>query len=431
MHIKTFCTCSRPTYTCQQTSRKFNLISLHTKLSLTKSSACQTQHLIMGIYLDRLLRIAGYCTPYSPAPAAGLTAVKSTIDLTGKDNISRACRIRQRRKADSDGCSFGSSSTTRLSQIHAGLHLNPGPIERRRTDAGLALESRTQDSQNNRPDSGTSSDTNSKKRKQNPSETEISQGLNSYVVKRSRLGEYENYSKVRSLGKGGNAYVNLVVRRSDRALRACKIIRRSPDEPENELPKEASLLNCLLPPHDRIVKMHETILCEDDWHLYMEFYNGGDLTDLVNHYIREKVGVPESLCWHVFSQLSEALAFIHHGYNLGANRCKERWTSVLHADIKPDNVLVQFDERTPDYPSIKLADFGAAYTGPSGRTDLGTYVWQPPEIPRSSKKADVYAVGATIHACKFYSHASSPSSLMRRFADRIFAQSVIMEPIPR
>jgi dual specificity tyrosine-phosphorylation-regulated kinase 2/3/4 len=35
---------------------------------------------------------------------------------------------------------------------------------------------------------------------------------------------------------------------------------------------------------------------------------------------------------------------------------------IIHADIKPDNILVQFDESTQTLTSIKLIDFGSAFS---------------------------------------------------------------------
>ena len=34
---------------------------------------------------------------------------------------------------------------------------------------------------------------------------------------------------------------------------------------------------------------------------------------------------------------------------------------IVHSDIKPDNILVEFNENETDIKSIKLIDFGSAF----------------------------------------------------------------------
>ncbi|KAL9031098.1 MAG: hypothetical protein Q9180_006838, partial [Flavoplaca navasiana] len=77
-------------------------------------------------------------------------------------------------------------------------------------------------------------------------------------------------------------------------------------------------------------------------------------------------------------------------------------------DIKPCNIFLQRAPPHPDhpgpepYPKIVLADFGLAKQAqkfdepPTSDNWMGTYVFQPPELPHHSTKGDVWSAGAII-----------------------------------
>lgn len=73
--------------------------------------------------------------------------------------------------------------------------------------------------------------------------------------------------------------------------------------------------------------------------------------------------------------MSEALGFF---YRLG----------IVHADLKPDNILVEFDDELKKITSLKIIDFGSAFIlNEDGRTlkdqrefAMSTPEYLPPEI---------------------------------------------------
>jgi hypothetical protein len=83
--------------------------------------------------------------------------------------------------------------------------------------------------------------------------------------------------------------------------------------------------------------------------LQMEHCDGGDLWDLNNQCIKHGVRIPESLATHIFSSLSAALAYLHHGLILTSSGflerkypdTKYRWQPILHNDIKPENIFLR------------------------------------------------------------------------------------------
>ena len=129
---------------------------------------------------------------------------------------------------------------------------------------------------------------------------------------------------------------------------------------------------------------------------------------------------PESLIWHVFIQLAEALDAMH-------NRGPER---VIHRDVKPENVFLKSPYRpNHSYPTVKLGDYGSATTKRFS-DDAGTWSFMCPEI-ECSAKGDIWALGAVIHTlCHGFSpvstarpnwrrdpHARRPESLPSRYSE--------------
>ena len=214
---------------------------------------------------------------------------------------------------------------------------------------------------------------------------------------RSRFDEVESYKQVGHVGSGGFGNCLLLQKKSNLTLRVCKIQKRSKSISE---PLEVEILRDILHDHPRIIRLHETIMHTNTMQLYFDYYPGGDLFKLIVQYYDEWQDMPESFIWHCFLQISEGLAFMHHGFDrryLCGPPPASEWQSIIHGDIKPENIFL--GPPTPDshgYPSLVLGDFGLATI--VERPVAGTWKWQPPEMPISSMKADVWAVGAVIHA---------------------------------
>ena len=119
--------------------------------------------------------------------------------------------------------------------------------------------------------------------------------------------------------------------------------------------------------------------------IYYEYCAGGDLKKLIPK--RHPATHPESFIWHVFIQLAVALDAMH---NLGPQH-------VVHGDVKPGNVFLTSPYRPHhSYPRLKLGDYGMAVTDTVSDAH-GARSWMGPEM-ECSAKADVWALGAIIHA---------------------------------
>ena len=220
-------------------------------------------------------------------------------------------------------------------------------------------------------------------------------------LQRSPFKETECYQELCRLGNGGNGNCFLLSRRPDNALRVCKVIKSKP-ELKNKRPAEADILQRILPPHERIVHMHELIVTSYTAELYFDYYSGGDLDRLMYRHFEYNTTFDEAFVWHCYQQLSEALAYIHTGYDAVSKRYQTQplssgaWTPIIHGDIKPMNIFVN-PFQYGSLPSLVLGDFGNSRIQP-GRALIGTVPWLPPEVPAYSVQSDVWGIGAIIHA---------------------------------
>lgn len=94
--------------------------------------------------------------------------------------------------------------------------------------------------------------------------------------------------------------------------------------------------------HPNILKIDDAIMHENTMYMFMEFMDGGSLTEIIVNQDRKAHGYNENV-----------IAFILHGIANGLKYLHEN--NIIHWDIKSDNILLK--RNTND---IKICDFGYA-----------------------------------------------------------------------
>ncbi|KAI9765707.1 MAG: hypothetical protein M1835_007331 [Candelina submexicana] len=244
--------------------------------------------------------------------------------------------------------------------------------------------------------------------------------MSSYAIQRSNIYLDRSYTTLACLDRveypdGSKARIHLV--RQNSTSRMC--IRKTMGLENRDLWRnEIDILRALSHPYVCAYVDAYIIDFPPAAALYMEYCELGDLHDLIDAYNQRGLSwrVPEAFAWQVFSQMVQALCYIHQGlegWNAisraatnGETTGADGWTQVLHRDIKPGNIFLQAprlrQDRNPGtYPVAKLGDFGLAIHEnhprfrPS-REETGTPGWLPPEYPNFGQRGDVWALGAVV-----------------------------------
>ncbi|KAL8937636.1 MAG: hypothetical protein Q9216_004327 [Gyalolechia sp. 2 TL-2023] len=217
-----------------------------------------------------------------------------------------------------------------------------------------------------------------------------------YRETRGSNGKADTYRFLKNIGEGGQGYCDLYQRASDKKLLVCKVMEHS--STSSSKPAEVAILSEILGPHRGIIDLkHWSQSPPTFWY---EFCSGGDLQDLIDAYTHRRLRIPEAFIWHSFLHLADAFAYIHTGYDRFAesDRPPRGFRPIVHRDVKPPNIFLR-PNRDNGYPDLVLADFGCATTKlRSGENyQIGTPMYQPPELPIHSPQGDVWSLGACIH----------------------------------
>ncbi|KAG8526188.1 uncharacterized protein KY384_000181 [Bacidia gigantensis] len=218
---------------------------------------------------------------------------------------------------------------------------------------------------------------------------------------RNTRKERSKYQHKKNLPVSGNGKAVLIERERDRKLFVCKIIALGTHAPSDWL-HEVRIVRARRR-NERIVRTVKTtshLLPTEpppQGQIYTEYCDAGDLFDMILGYKSKMIEPPESLVWHIYLQMAQGLAFLHHGYHHEDDfpSVPQVWDPIIHGDIKPDNVFLRRNQRHPQlFPDVVIGEFGTASKNEDNRI-LGTPYWAAPEC-KSTAKADVWSMGACV-----------------------------------
>lgn len=210
-----------------------------------------------------------------------------------------------------------------------------------------------------------------------------------------QLGSSGSYEVLRPLGKGGMAEVVLARRvgmgdfRRDVAIKRIRGFLNEDPEFVKLFAQEAQLAARLH--HTNIASVYDFQSDADTFFIVMEYVPGMSLRDILSLAQRKGGSLSEPFACFVAQQLAAALQYAHHAKNDdGKPLC------IVHRDVSPHNVMVS------DSGSVKLLDFGVAFSATEGRERTrsgvlkGKFAYMSPEQADGAPldgRSDLFSLG--------------------------------------
>jgi serine/threonine protein kinase len=147
---------------------------------------------------------------------------------------------------------------------------------------------------------------------------------------------------------------------------------------------EAEVRTLLNLNHPNIVRYKDCVIDSNNFHIIMEYCDGGDMAKRIADNKQNSTRFPEDQIIYWTLDICSALQYIH---SLG----------IIHRDLKPQNIFLTMTNE------LKIGDFGVSRQlnpGSLASTVTGTPLYVSPEIVAQQKydtKADVWSLGCCVY----------------------------------
>eukprot|EP00931_Biecheleriopsis_adriatica_P059573 TRINITY_DN35665_c0_g1_i1.p1 TRINITY_DN35665_c0_g1~~TRINITY_DN35665_c0_g1_i1.p1 ORF type:complete len:516 (-),score=104.15 TRINITY_DN35665_c0_g1_i1:45-1592(-) len=210
----------------------------------------------------------------------------------------------------------------------------------------------------------------------------------------------EVYELDKELGVGASSTVYLATDKSTGEKRAVKMVYNEVFDDDCHLetdhvnPFEAELQVLQTVDHPNIVRLFDSFIGRGVQAIAMEFCAGGNIQE----YFGAMAAYTEETVARAIQQICSAVAYLH-----GRDIC--------HCDLKPENILVasegghgdlfaaltqEHQGSTPDFPLLKVADFGVAAIKPARAAAVGASSYAAPEVLENApcdEMGDMWSLG--------------------------------------
>jgi len=119
-----------------------------------------------------------------------------------------------------------------------------------------------------------------------------------------------------------------------------KFLEVETEKQKKYISNEITLMKSLK--HPNILKIDDAIMHQNTMYMFMEFMDGGALTDIIINKERAELGFNENVISYILLQVGNGISYLHKN-------------NIIHRDIKSDNILLK--RKSND---VKICDFGYA-----------------------------------------------------------------------